>query len=96
MTRASRFLTGFPNRPCPWQMTVPMTARCVGVETVKTHVRNVLAKLGARDRVQAVITSYESGSVSAEDRPGTAGHPPDAPIRRALSISGHGLVGNRN
>jgi DNA-binding NarL/FixJ family response regulator len=33
----------------------------VGVETVKTHVGNVLAKLGARDRTQAVIAAYESG-----------------------------------
>jgi DNA-binding NarL/FixJ family response regulator len=29
----------------------------------KTHVRNVLAKLGARSRVQAVITAYESGFI---------------------------------
>jgi DNA-binding NarL/FixJ family response regulator len=36
----------------------------VGAETVKTHVGNVLAKLGARDRVQAVITAYESGFVT--------------------------------
>jgi DNA-binding NarL/FixJ family response regulator len=35
----------------------------LGVETVKTHVRNVLAKLSARDRVQAVITAYESGFI---------------------------------
>jgi DNA-binding NarL/FixJ family response regulator len=35
----------------------------LGVETVKTHVRNVLAKLGARDRVQAVIGAYESGFI---------------------------------
>jgi DNA-binding NarL/FixJ family response regulator len=33
------------------------------LETVKTHVRNVLAKLGVRDRVQAVITAYESGFI---------------------------------
>ncbi|MCK2219334.1 response regulator transcription factor [Actinomadura sp. ATCC 31491] len=36
----------------------------VGQETVKTHVGNVLAKLGARDRTQAVIAAYESGFVS--------------------------------
>ncbi|MCM3886667.1 response regulator transcription factor [Frankia sp. R82] len=33
----------------------------LGVETVKTHVGSVLAKLGARDRTQAVITAYEAG-----------------------------------
>ncbi len=32
-------------------------------ETIKTHVGGVLAKLGARDRTQAVITAYESGFV---------------------------------
>ncbi|MEH0844458.1 response regulator transcription factor [Micromonospora sp. CPCC 205711] len=35
----------------------------VGTETVKTHVGNVLAKLGVRDRTQAVIAAYESGFV---------------------------------
>lgn len=29
--------------------------------TVKTHVASVLAKLGARDRVQAVVAAFESG-----------------------------------
>lgn len=36
----------------------------LGIETVRTHVRNILAKLGVRDRVQAVIAAYESGFVA--------------------------------
>jgi DNA-binding NarL/FixJ family response regulator len=35
----------------------------LGEATIKTHVGSILAKLGCRDRVQAVVAAYEAGLV---------------------------------
>ncbi len=43
----------------------------VSVETVRTHVRNAIRKLGARNRVHAIAIALERGEVALE------GHPDD-------------------
>ncbi len=41
----------------------------IGEQTVKTHVRSILAKLGLRDRVQAAIFAVRHQADSREHRP---------------------------
>ena len=45
------------------------TALGVGEKTVKTHVRNILHKLGVRSRTQAVLEAQRLGLAAAADAP---------------------------
>lgn len=38
----------------------------ISVATAKSHVSRLLAKLGARDRIELVITAYETGLVTPD------------------------------
>ena len=40
----------------------------VSVETVRTHVRNVIRKLQARNRVHAIAIALERGEIELEPR----------------------------
>jgi DNA-binding NarL/FixJ family response regulator len=40
----------------------------IAESTAKTHVKRVLAKIGARDRAQAVVVAYRSGLMTQGDR----------------------------
>ncbi len=46
----------------------------VSTATVKTHVRSILAKLDARDRVQAILIAHRNGVVRTGRVDGPAGH----------------------
>ncbi len=57
-------------------MAEGLTAEAVGarlgvsVETVRTHVRNAVRKLGARNRVHAIVMALERGEISLDEAAG--------------------------
>ena len=66
MTRGCPRLLAYPDR-----LDRPRSQRAalyISETTVKTHVTHILAKLGLRDRVQAVVVAYQSGVIDADAR----------------------------
>ncbi|MEO3799445.1 response regulator transcription factor [Nonomuraea sp. B1E8] len=55
----AQITTGMSNSEIAAQM-------CLSEGTVRTHVSNILAKLGLRDRVQIVVFAYENGLVGRD------------------------------
>jgi DNA-binding NarL/FixJ family response regulator len=45
-------------------------ALCLSEDTVKTHMKSILSKLGATDRTQAVVIALQRGFISIVDTPG--------------------------
>ena len=42
----------------------------ITLSTVKTHIASLMAKLGARNRVEIAIWAYETGRVGGDSPPG--------------------------
>ena len=45
----------------------------ISLSTVKTHIANLMAKLGARNRVEIAIWAHETGRIRGDAPPGPAG-----------------------
>ena len=50
-----------------WSNAEIARALFLGDATVKTHIARLLAKLGARDRIEAIVRAYESGFILPGD-----------------------------
>jgi ATP/maltotriose-dependent transcriptional regulator MalT len=44
--------------------TAELVHAVIAGETTRTNIKHILAKLGLRDRAQAVVTAYETGLVT--------------------------------